>query len=56
MKGLAKIKPPTAVVQVNSRYARKHYGAERRTIFDERIHDISRRLVMSDSNVAKVDD
>ena len=55
MKGLAKMKPPTAVVKVNSRYARKHYGEEHSVKFDENIHDKTRRSVISVKNAGKVD-
>lgn len=55
MRGLAKSKPSTARVKVNSRYARKHYGQLRRTQFDEEIHDRSRRLVIRVENARKID-
>ena len=55
MRGLAKSKPSTAVVKVNSRYARKHYGEEVLSVFDEKIHDQSRRLVIKVKNARKGD-
>ena len=55
MRGLAKSRPSAARVEVNSRYARKHYGQTRRVQFDKEIHDRSRRLVNSVENAGKID-